>query len=64
MPLPYIVDGDVEELITSIKKIGKMGLENIIQGHGDIILRGEIEVTLRRERALVVGAATGALDGE
>lgn len=43
MPLPYIVDGDIEDMIASLKKIGKMGLENIIQGHGDIVLRGEIE---------------------
>lgn len=43
MPLPYIVDGDVDELTTSLKKISKMGLENIVQGHGDIILRGEID---------------------
>ncbi len=43
MPLPYIVDGDIDELTNTIKTIGKMGLENIIQGHGDIILRGEIE---------------------
>jgi cyclase len=43
MPLPYIVDGDLEDLNASLKKIGKLGLENIIQGHGDIILRGEIE---------------------
>jgi cyclase len=43
MPLPYIVDGDWEEMITSLKKIAKMGLENVIQGHGEIVLRGEIE---------------------
>ena len=43
MPLPFIVDGDMDELANSIKRIGKMGLENIVQGHGDIILRGEIE---------------------
>ncbi|MGD2157758.1 MAG: MBL fold metallo-hydrolase [Anaerolineales bacterium] len=43
MPLPYIVDGDIDVMIASLKKIGKMGLENIIQGHGDIVLRGEIE---------------------
>jgi cyclase len=43
LPLPYVVDGDLDELSTSIKQIGKMGLENIVQGHGDIILRGEIE---------------------
>jgi len=43
LPLPYVVDGNVEDLVATIKKIGKMGLENIVQGHGDIILRGEID---------------------
>jgi cyclase len=43
MPLPYIVDGNPDELMASIKKIGKMSLENIVQGHGDIVLRGEID---------------------
>ena len=47
MPVPYVVDGDAEEITTSIKKIGRMGLENIIQGHGDIILRGEIEAAVK-----------------
>lgn len=42
MPIPYIVDGDIDLLTESLKKISKMGLENIVQGHGDIILRGEI----------------------
>ncbi len=43
MPLPYIVDGNIDDLVTSLKKVSKMGLENIVQGHGDIVLRGEIE---------------------
>jgi len=47
MPLPYVVDGNAEEITASIKKIGRMGLENIIQGHGDIILRGEIDAAVR-----------------
>ncbi len=47
MPLPYIVDGDPDDMLASIKKIGKMGLENIIQGHGDIILRGEIDAAVK-----------------
>lgn len=47
MPLPYVVDGDLEETATSIRKIGRMGLENIIQGHGDIILRGEIDAAVK-----------------
>lgn len=51
MPLPYLVDGDLEDQIASIKKIGKMGLENIIQGHGDIILRGEIDEAVKENLA-------------
>ncbi len=47
MPLPYIVDGQADEIAATIKKIGRMGLENIIQGHGDIILRGEIEAAVK-----------------
>jgi len=47
MPLPYIVDGDLDEIASSIRKIGRMGLENIVQGHGDIILRGEIDAAVK-----------------
>lgn len=43
MPVPYLVDGDIDKLIAAQKHVAKMGLENIVQGHGEIILRGEIE---------------------
>ncbi|RME08169.1 MAG: MBL fold metallo-hydrolase [Anaerolineae bacterium] len=43
MSLPVIVDGDLEEARRSLKQLSEMGLENIVQGHGDVILRGEIE---------------------
>jgi cyclase len=51
LPLPYIVDGDLDELSSTIKRIGKMGLENIVQGHGDIILRGEIDESVKSNLA-------------
>jgi len=51
LPLPFVVDGDLEELGNSIRRIGKMGLENIIQGHGDIILRGEIDDAVKENLA-------------
>ncbi len=51
MPIPFIVEGDIDELIRSIKMIGEMSLENIIQGHGDIILRGEIEDAVKENIA-------------
>jgi cyclase len=47
MALPSIVEGDLDVLSASLKRMGKMGLENIIQGHGDIVLRGEIENFIR-----------------
>ena len=47
MPLPYVVDGNIDDIMASIKRIGRMGLENIVQGHGDIILRGEIDAAVR-----------------
>jgi glyoxylase-like metal-dependent hydrolase (beta-lactamase superfamily II) len=54
MPIPYVVDGNPDDLAASIKRIGKMGLENIVQGHGDIILRGEIEEATRENLAYLV----------
>lgn len=47
MPVPYIVDGDRLELTESLRAIGKLSLDNIVQGHGGVILRGEIKGTLR-----------------
>jgi glyoxylase-like metal-dependent hydrolase (beta-lactamase superfamily II) len=47
MPIPYIVDGNADDMIVSLKEIGKMGLENVVQGHGDIVLRGEVEISIK-----------------
>ena len=43
LPLPNIIEGDIEQLSDTIRLISELGLENIVQGHGDVILRGEIE---------------------
>jgi glyoxylase-like metal-dependent hydrolase (beta-lactamase superfamily II) len=43
LPIPQLNEGDYRQSIDVIRKIGDMGLENIIQGHGDIVLRGEID---------------------
>ena len=47
MELPSIVDGNIDDLTLTLKKIAKLGLENIIQGHGNIILRGEIDGAIK-----------------
>jgi cyclase len=46
MPVPYIVGGDREAMIDSLHVIGQLSLENIVQGHGEVILRGEVEHAL------------------
>ena len=51
MPLPYIVGGNIDDLTNSLKKISKMGLENIVPGHGDIVLRGEIDGYIKDNQA-------------
>jgi cyclase len=47
MPLPYIVDGSAADLVRSMQAIPSMGLENIVQGHGELVLRGEIDDAVR-----------------
>ncbi|MFQ5812307.1 MAG: MBL fold metallo-hydrolase [Anaerolineae bacterium] len=47
MPVPYIVDGDRLELMESLRAIGKLSLDSVVQGHGGVLLRGEIKETLR-----------------
>ena len=51
MALPYIVDGNIDDTVASLKKISKMGLENVVPGHGDIVLRGEIEGVVKENLA-------------
>lgn len=42
-PVPLVVRGEMEELIKSMKTIKALNLENVIQGHGGVLLRGEID---------------------
>jgi glyoxylase-like metal-dependent hydrolase (beta-lactamase superfamily II) len=46
MPVPFIVDGDAQVFIESLKMIRGLGLENVVQGHGEVVLRGEISETI------------------
>ena len=42
MPIPYFVDGDFVAFEHSLKRLAEDEFENIVQGHGDIVLRGEV----------------------
>lgn len=43
MPIPYFVDGSYDDFLTSLNTLRNGNFENVIQGHGELILRGEIE---------------------
>ena len=46
MPIPYLLDGNMEEMRSFYAEIHQMTLENIVQGHGEVILRGEVDNTV------------------
>jgi glyoxylase-like metal-dependent hydrolase (beta-lactamase superfamily II) len=46
MPVPYVVGGDLDDMIHSLETLKSLSLENLVQGHGEVLLRGEIEETL------------------
>ncbi len=48
MAIPTIGDGDLAQLRESTETIAQMPLESIVQGHGEIILRGEIKDNIKR----------------
>ncbi len=43
MPLPYFVDGSYDDFVQSLHALQNNNFENIVQGHGEVVLRGEIE---------------------
>jgi glyoxylase-like metal-dependent hydrolase (beta-lactamase superfamily II) len=43
MPAPSIVDGDLETFKASLRKVAELPIENLVQGHGEVILRGEVQ---------------------
>jgi len=47
MPVPYIVWGDWKDMVETLGHLAKMRLDNIVQGHGEVLLRGEIPKTIR-----------------
>ncbi len=49
MPVPYFVDGRYDDLVRSLENLRGGGYENVVQGHGEIILRGEVEQKLEED---------------
>lgn len=47
MPVPTLFDGSYDVMVASMKSLPKLKLENLVQGHGEVILRGEIPLIVR-----------------
>lgn len=43
MSIPHIVDGDPVVMRKSLLRLRELILENVVQGHGEVILRGEVD---------------------
>ena len=68
MPVPYFVDGDMAQLSRSLRRLADCDCENLVQGHGEIIFRGEagakIESDLEYLRRLYAGVRDGLARGD
>jgi cyclase len=49
MSLPYFVDGNYDTFLASLEHLREHSYETIIQGHGEVILRGEVENKLKED---------------
>jgi len=49
MPIPYFVDGNYDDFLASLSGLRNGNFENVVQGHGEVILRGEIEEKIQTD---------------
>ena len=61
MPLPYFVWGNREDFVASLQSVLAFNMDSVVQGHGEVLLRGEIRrADHQPARAGVVGQSDGA----
>lgn len=46
MPVPSIVDGDMSAFRRSLRRIKTLDISNMVQGHGEVVLVGEVNVAV------------------
>jgi len=51
MPVPTMFDGNYDELVSSLNGMLDMNLDSVVQGHGEVILRGEIAGLIQNDLA-------------
>jgi cyclase len=51
MPVPTLFDGSFDDLSRSLELMLEMNLDCVVQGHGEVVLRGEVESLIRNDLA-------------
>lgn len=46
MPLPTFFDGNYDDIIVSLRKVDALEPDTVVQGHGEVVLRGEVHQTI------------------
>ncbi len=49
MSLPYFVDGQYDDFLTSLESLRGITVDAIVQGHGEVVLRGEVEEKIEED---------------
>jgi cyclase len=49
MPVPYFVDDSYDNFVSSLQALQGIGFESVVQGHGEVVLRGEVESKLQED---------------
>lgn len=59
LPLPYFVDGNYDSLLQSLERLmAQPGYDVIVQGHGEVLLRGETQQRLQADIAYLQALKT------
>jgi cyclase len=51
MPVPTIFDGSYGDLVKTLESMQAMSLDSVVQGHGEVILRGEVQSLIESDLA-------------
>jgi len=46
LPVPYVVDGDIDALLETLERMQSLSVESLVQGHGEVLLRGEVSESI------------------
>lgn len=49
MPIPFFVDGSYDDYLATLRSLRGRSFESIVQGHGEVVLRGEIDDRIQND---------------